>query len=73
MVEKIITPENNVVDLASYHRALRDSKASAISQRWCRHCGAALGDDESEDDCSTAGIAVEHPGWARAPRRFFAE
>jgi hypothetical protein len=55
MVEKDISLSGDVVDLARYQaerRAIR--KASAVSARACRHCGAALLDGENEDDCSSA-------------------
>ncbi len=55
MVEKVITPSRNVVDLACY-RAGRDGagKAVAMSARICRHCGAALLEGEREEECSSA-------------------
>jgi hypothetical protein len=56
MVEKVITPANNVVvDFARY-QAVRTAagKALAIAARACRHCGAALLEGESEDECSSA-------------------
>ena len=53
MVEKVITP--NVVDFARYQSGRNGGgKALAISARACRHCGAALLDGESEDECSSA-------------------
>src|SRR5260370_22639902 len=55
MVEKVITPEPNVVDFARYQSGRNGGgKALAISARACRHCGAALLDGESEDECSSA-------------------
>jgi hypothetical protein len=55
MVEKVITTEPNVVDFARYQSGRNaDGKALAISARACRHCGAALLDGESEDECSSA-------------------
>jgi hypothetical protein len=55
MVEKVITPEPNVVDFARYQSGRNaDGKTLAISARACRHCGAALLDGESEDECSSA-------------------
>jgi hypothetical protein len=55
MVEKVITPLRNVIDLARYQQCRNAAgKASAISVRACRHCGAALLDGENEDDCSSA-------------------
>jgi hypothetical protein len=55
MVEKLITSPRNVVDFARY-RAGRNSggKASALVARACRHCGAALLEGESEEECSSA-------------------
>jgi len=73
MDEKATRPGRNIVDFVNYQRALRVREPSAISTRCCRHCGAGLAEGESEDDCSTAGIAVEHPGWARQPRRYRAD
>jgi hypothetical protein len=73
MVEKRITPAPNIVDFVTYQRALRASDPSAISQRCCRHCGAGLLEGESEDDCSSAGTAIEHPGWVRRSRKFRAD
>jgi hypothetical protein len=52
MVEKVITSPRNVVDFASYQRAV--GKAPAISARLCRYCGAALSEGEREDECSSA-------------------
>jgi hypothetical protein len=66
-------PGHSIVDFVNYQRALRTGEPTAIGGRCCRHCGAGLLDGESEDDCSSAGIAVEHPGWARPPRRFRAD
>jgi hypothetical protein len=55
MVEKLITSPRNVVDFARY-RAGRNSvgKATALSARACRHCGAVLSEGEREDECSSA-------------------
>ena len=52
MVEKVITSPRNVVDFARYRNAA--DKALAMSVRVCRHCGAALSEGESEDECSSA-------------------
>jgi hypothetical protein len=73
MVEKILTPGRNVVDFASYQRGRKAGKANApvAGVRGCRHCGAALGDGESEDECSSAGFNVEAP--RDTPRKFYAE
>jgi hypothetical protein len=55
MVEKLITSSQNVVDFARYQVDRNAAgKALAISARTCRHCGAALLDGESENDCSSA-------------------
>ena len=69
MVEKVITRGRNVVDFARYQQG-RKSSIVKLSARTCRHCGAALGDGESEDECSGAGFNVEAP---RLPRKFYAE
>jgi hypothetical protein len=53
MVEKLISPARNVVDLARYQRE-RSGVAATISARLCRHCGAALSEGEREDECSGA-------------------
>ena len=52
MVEKVITSPRNVVDFARYRNAA--DKPLAMSVRVCRHCGAALSEGESEDECSSA-------------------
>jgi len=50
MVEKVITPEQNVVvDFARY--AGRNAAGKALVVRACRHCGATLSEGESEDEC----------------------
>jgi hypothetical protein len=69
MVEKVITPRPNIVDFARYQagRAAAD-KALAMTARACRHCGAALMEGESEDDCSSA-FNVKAPGM----RKFYAD
>jgi hypothetical protein len=41
-----------VVDFAHY-QVDRNAAGKALSARTCRHCGAALSDGESEDDCSS--------------------
>jgi hypothetical protein len=58
MVEKVITSPRNVVDFARYRNAA--DKAPAMSVRVCRHCGAALSEGESEDECSSA-FNIEAP------------
>jgi hypothetical protein len=73
MVEKVVNPDRrNIIDLANYQRA-QPTAAQPVGTRWCRHCGAALLDDESEDDCSSAGLFLQAPARARSPRRFRAE
>jgi hypothetical protein len=67
MVEKLITPGRNVVDFARY-RSGRNAGGQALSARNCRHCGAALLDGESEDDCSSA-FNIEAP----SARKFYAD
>ena len=75
MVEKILTPGRNVVDFARYQqgRKINVAKAVAASARSCRHCGAVLGDGESEDECSSAGFNVAAPGLREGLRKFYAE
>ncbi|OJU25437.1 MAG: hypothetical protein BGN91_15985 [Nitrobacter sp. 62-13] len=77
MVEKIIIEDCNVLDFRSYQQLRRygsDNDAvrrSSALVRTCRHCGAALLDGESDDDCSSAGVAP--PALRTPPRRFYAE
>jgi hypothetical protein len=52
MVEKFITSSQNVIDLASYRE--RSGGATEMAMRTCRHCGAALHEGESEEECSSA-------------------
>jgi hypothetical protein len=73
MVDRVSKPGQNVIDFVNYQRALLAKDPGAIGDRCCRHCGAGLLEGESEDDCSSAGIAIQHPGWARPPRRFLAD
>ena len=55
MVEKVITSPKNVVDFARYQAGRSIAgRALAMSARVCRHCGAALSEGESEDECSSA-------------------
>ena len=54
MVEKRIMGSPNVVELARYRRRADGSRSLAMSPRLCRHCGAALMEDEHEDECSSA-------------------
>jgi len=66
MVEKVITARPNIVDFARYQagRAAAD-KALAMAARACRHCGAALMEGESEDDCSSA-LNLSAPGMRKS-------
>jgi hypothetical protein len=55
MVEKLVNPSRNVVDLSHYQRERKGAAAAlSISARTCRHCGAALSEGEREDECSGA-------------------
>jgi len=55
MVEKLINPARNVVDLVRYQRERNGAAAPlSMSARMCRHCGAALSEGEREDECSGA-------------------
>jgi hypothetical protein len=71
MVDKSTMPERNVVNFGSFRQARRVSAralvaaALALSARNCKHCGAALGEGESEDECSSAFNDVRRP-----PARF---
>jgi len=77
MVEKHITSPRNVIDLANYRQVLASGKASSMSARMCRHCGAPLLDGENDDDCSTAINAAAPdaaaPRLRDQPRRFRAD
>jgi hypothetical protein len=73
MVEKVITSPRNVVDFARYQAGRNAAgKALAMSARVCRHCGAALLEGESEDECSSA-FNIEAPGLRGGPRTYYAE
>jgi len=73
MVEKLITSSRNVVDFARYRAGRNsDGKASAFVARACRHCGAALLEGESEDDCSSA-FNSQAPGVRDGQRKFYAD
>jgi len=71
MVDKSTTPGRNVVNFGNFRQARRVSAralvaaALALSARSCKHCGAALGEGESEDECSSAFNDVRRP-----PARF---
>jgi hypothetical protein len=73
MVEKVITSPRNVVDFARYRRGRNTAgKALAMSARICRHCGAALSEGESEDECSSA-FNIDAPLLHGGPRQFYAD
>ena len=72
MVEKVIMPGPNVVDFARYQAGRAGGVAPAMQGRACRHCGAALSEGESEDECSSA-FNVEAPRLREPPRKFYAE
>ena len=72
MVEKHITTPRNVIDLANYRQAVANGKASSMSVRMCRHCGAPLLDGENDDDCSTA-FSRAAPRLRETSRRFRAD
>jgi hypothetical protein len=66
MVEKVTTSSQTVVDLASY-RLRVGARAPALSARTCRHCGAALGDGEREEECSsTFNVEAAQLRWQAA-------
>lgn len=67
MVDKTVKQSPNVIELARYRTGA--PRASALSARLCRHCGAKLMDGESEDDCSAifnADIAGMRLRWQAA-------
>jgi len=53
MVEKAIMSSRNVIDLSRYRERNAATRAPALSQRLCRHCGAALLEGEREEECSS--------------------
>ncbi len=71
MVEKVVMQARKVVDLAQY-RTGRSAASKAFAARTCRHCGAALSDDESEDECSSA-FNVEAALLRKMPRKSCAD
>jgi hypothetical protein len=72
MVEKVITPPRNVVDFARYQQSRNVAgKAVATSVRICRHCGAALLEDEREEECSSA-LNIDTT-LRVSPRKFYAD
>ena len=72
MVEKILMPGRNVVDFATYQQG-RKAAAAALHAPLCRHCGAKLGEGESEDECSSAGSNFERPRVRESLRKFYAD
>ena len=64
-----------MVDFARYRQGRKAGKANALLARAgsCRHCGAALGEGESEDECSSAGFAVEATRLPESSCKFYAE
>jgi hypothetical protein len=54
MVEKRITSSDNVVELAAYQRGRGAVATFALLPRVCGYCGAALGEGEREEECSSA-------------------
>jgi hypothetical protein len=70
MVERVITSSRNVVDFASYQQGRKPALAGSL--RICRHCGAALLEGESEDDCSST-FNVEAASRRGPQRKFFAD
>ena len=71
MVEKVIMQGRNVIDFARYQQD-RNATAIAVSARTCRHCGAALSEGESEDECSSA-FNIEARDLRSGPRKFRAD
>jgi len=72
MVEKLITQSRNVVDFARYRLDRNSGAAIGLAGGACRHCGAALLEGESDEDCSSA-FNFEAPDLRRATRRFYAD
>ena len=71
MIDAVLTPARNVVDFVDYRRQ-RTLRARTI-RPLCRHCGAALSDGESDDDCSSAGQGAATPAQPAARRAFRAD
>jgi hypothetical protein len=73
MVEKLITSSQNVIDFARYQSDRNAAGiAPAMAVRICAHCGAALLEGESENDCSSA-FNIEASRLRDAPRKFYAD
>ena len=49
-----MSPEKQALSVFWRHKQFSLFQALAIAARTCRHCGAALLDGESENDCSSA-------------------
>jgi hypothetical protein len=74
MVKTILTSGRNVVDFATYQQARKAiAAAPALRGSLCRHCGAVLGEDEREDECSGAGFNFDAPRLRESLRKFVAE
>jgi hypothetical protein len=71
MVEKVITASQNVVDFARYQTG-RNGGDKVHAARICRHCGAALLDGESQDDCSSV-LSVKLAAERVAARKFYVD
>jgi hypothetical protein len=73
MVEKVINLPRNVIDFTRYQAGRNAAgKALAIEARACRHCGAALLEGESEDECSSA-LNSDASGLRGGPRKSCAD
>ena len=73
MVEKVIMRAHNVVDFARYQQDRNAAgKLLAMSARICRHCGAALSEGETEDECSSA-FNIDAALLRGGPRQFYAD
>ena len=72
MVEKVITSAPNIIDFARYQQTRSAGKTLAMSARFCRHCGAALLEGESEDECSSA-FNSEATRFRDGQRKFYAD
>ena len=71
MNDATIKSGRNVVDFVGYREVRQETARKARAVRaLCRHCGAALGEGESDDDCSSAGLNAGMPSQP-APRRMF--
>ncbi len=67
MVEKRIIPSQNIIDLAAFRERNGGAKVGPMALRLCCHCGAALGDGEQEDECSsTLNVNAAQLRWQAA-------